>query len=182
MPGVLAIAIHMVGTPGNARRALHLDIAQHRFDVEPLMQQDDVAAIDLPQQDRDQREDMKQRQDADHLVDHVAALGARGRAPEVEDRVAGEQVAVGEHGALRQSGGAAGVLKRRNVVGRHRRPGLRQRDAIDELAEGHDLLALRDRQQRICRRAPAVVLADDDAIDQALVEEFQRYRQERREI
>ena len=46
IPGVLAIAIHMVGTPGNDRCALHLDVAQHSLDVESLVhQRSDVTAI-----------------------------------------------------------------------------------------------------------------------------------------
>jgi len=35
---------------------------------------------------------------------------------------------------------------------------------------------------RIADRAPMIVLADDQAIEQAFLEEFKRYRQQRREI
>jgi threonine synthase len=45
-----AIAIHIVGTPGNTGGALDLDIAHHGLDVEALVQRDQIAALEAAQQ------------------------------------------------------------------------------------------------------------------------------------
>jgi len=54
--------------------------------------------------------------EACYALDRVA-LFARGPAPDVVDRHRRGQVAVAEHGALRQSRGAAGILQQRDVIG-----------------------------------------------------------------
>ena len=104
------------GDAGKRRRALDLDVAHHGFDVEALVQRDQVAMLQAAQQDHRQREDMKQRQHADHALDGVA-FGARRLAPDIVDRHRRGQVAVAEHRALGQAGGAAGILQQRDVIG-----------------------------------------------------------------
>ncbi len=166
---------------GKRGRPLDLDVAHHGLDVEALVQRDQVAALKASQQDHRQRVDMKQRQHADHALDGIA-FGPRILAPDIIDRHRGSQIAMAEHGALRQSGGAAGILQQGNVVGRYRWPLHRPGCALHECLEGHDRRMIRDRRMRIADRAPIVVLADDQPIEQALVEEFQRRRQQCREI
>ena len=87
-----------------------------------------------------------------------------------------------EHGALGQSGGAAGILQQRDVVGIDRRPSRRPGGAVDELPEGDDRRTIRDRGLRRAGLAPAIVLANDQAIEQAVAEKFQRGRQQRGKI
>ena len=138
------------------------------------------AGIDRQQHHR-QREDVKQRQHADHALDGVAPF-ARRPAPDIIDRYRGGQVAVAQHRALGQSGGAAGILQQRHVVGRDRRPLRRACRALRKSCKRRDRGVIRDRRMRIADRAPMVVFADDQAIEQALFQEFQRRRQQRREI
>ena len=87
-----------------------------------------------------------------------------------------------EHRALRQSGGAAGILQQRDIIGRDLRPLRRRGRALHERLEGDDRRMIRDRRMRIADRAPMIVLADDQAIEQAFFEKFQRHRQQRGEI
>ena len=87
-----------------------------------------------------------------------------------------------EHRALRQACRAAGILQQGDVIGRHRRPLRRLCRAIGELPVGDDLRIIRQRRLRRSDLAPVVVLADDQAVEQTLVEELQRGRQQRREI
>ncbi len=113
----------------------------------------------------------------------MALRSARaGLAPVVEDRHRRRQVAVAEHRALRQSGGAAGILQQGDVIDRDRRPLRRFGHAVDEAAEGDDGGILRQRRLRRAGLAPVVVLANDQAVEQALVEKLQRRRQQRLEI
>ena len=60
------------GNAGKSGRPLDLDVAHHRFNVEALVQRDQVAALQTTQQDHRQREDVKQRQYADDALDDVA--------------------------------------------------------------------------------------------------------------
>ena len=170
------------GHAGERGRPLDLDVAHHGLDVEALVQRDQIAALQAAQQDHRQREDMKQRQHADHAVDGVVALGARRLAPDVVDRHRRGQIAMGEHRALGQAGGAAGILQQRHVIDRDLWPLRRLGRAFGEFPEGDDRGIIRNRRVRIADRAPIVVLADDQAIEQALFQEFQRHRQQRRKI
>ncbi len=54
--------------------------------------------------------------------------------------------------------------------------------AFDECLEGDDPRIVRNRDVRIADRAPVVVLADDQPIEQPLGEKLQRHRQQRGEI
>ncbi len=169
---------------GNARKrrgALDLDVAHHALDVEALVQRDQMAAPQRRQQHHGQRVDMEQRQHADHALDRIA-FGARPLAPDVVDRNRRGQIAVAEHRALGQSRGAAGILQQRDVVGADRGPLRGFRRAIGEFAPGDDFRIVRQRGLWRADLAPMIVLADDQAIDQTLVEEFQRGRQQRRKI
>ena len=74
--GRLAIAIHIVGTPGKRRRALDLDVAHHGLDVKALVQRDQIAAPERRQQHHRQRVDVEQRQHADHALDRRCARRA----------------------------------------------------------------------------------------------------------
>lgn len=89
---------------------------------------------------------------------------------------------MGQHGALGQAGGAAGILQQRDVVGADVRPLRRLCCAIGELAEGDDGRIVRQGCLLGADLAPAIVLTNDQAIDQSLVEKLQRGRQQRREI
>ncbi len=149
--------------------------------IKTLVQRDQIAAPDRGQQHHRQRIDMKQRQHADHALDRVA-LGARRLAPDVVDRNRRGQIAVAEHGALGQARGAAGILQQRDVIGADLRPLRGPGRAVDELLVGDDPGIIRQRRLRRADLAPVIVLADDQAIEQALVEEFQRGRQQRRQI
>ncbi len=145
------------------------------------MQRDQIAAPEAAEQHHRQREDVKQRQHADHALDRIA-LGPRGLAPDVIDRHRRGEIAVAEHRALGQPGGAAGILQQRDVIGVDVRPLRRAGCALHECLEGDDRRVIRDRRMRIANRAPMVVLADDQTIEQALFQELQRHRQQRREI
>ena len=89
---------------------------------------------------------------------------------------------MGEHRALGQAGGAAGILQQGDVVGCHFRPFCRRGRALDEGFERDDAGIVGDRRLRRADLAPIVVLADDEAVDQALLQEFQRGRQQRGEV
>ena len=124
---------------------------------------------------------MKQRQHADHALDRIA-FGSRRLAPDVVDRYGRGQIAVAEHGALRQPRGAAGILQQRHVIGAHVRPLLGPQGALGELLVGDNRRIVRQRRLRRAGPAPIIVLANDQTIEQALVEELQRGRQQRRQI
>ena len=126
------------GNAGKIGGALDLDVAHHGFDIKTLVQRDQMAAPQAAQQHHGQREDVKQRQHADHALDRVVALGARRPAPDVVDRHRRSQIAVAEHRALRQAGGAAGILQQRDIVGVKLRPCRRLAGAVGELFEGDD--------------------------------------------
>ena len=166
------------GNAGKSGRPLDLDVAHHRFNVEALVQRDQVAALQTTQQDHRQREDVKQRQYADDALDDVA-LRARRFAPGIVNRHGRSQVAMAEHGALGQPGGAAGILQQRDVIDRDLGPLRWLACAFDESLEGHDRGMGGYRRVRIADIAPMVVLADDQPIQQALFEEFQRHRHQR---
>ncbi len=166
---------------GEGGGALDFDVAHHRFDVEALVQRDQIAALEAAQQDHGQGKDMEQRQHADHALDRIA-FGLRLPAPDIIDRHRRGEIAMAQHGALRQAGGAAGILQQRDVIGRNRRPLRRRCGAIDKAAEGHDGGVIRNRRLRDADLAPAVVLADDQAVEQPVVEKLQRRRQQRREV
>ncbi len=166
------------GHTGKHRCALELDIAHHRLDIEALVQRNKVAEPERGQHDHGQRVNMEQRQHADHPLDRVA-LEPRRPAPHFVDRYRRRQIAVAEHRAFRQSRGAAGILQQCNVVGRYLGPPRRPRRAFDEFREADDGGMIRNWRmgisgliQRIL--APTIVFADDQPVDQALVEEFQR--------
>ncbi len=74
-----------------------------------------------------------------------------------------------EHRAFGQAGGAAGILQQRDVIDQDRWPLRRLRRACGEFAEGDDRGIIRDRRVRIADRAPGVVLAYDQAVEQALL-------------
>ena len=167
---------------GKIGGALDLDIAHHGFDIETLVQRDQMAAAEAGEQHYRQRKDVEQRQHADHALDRVVALGARRLAPDVVDRHRRSQIAMAEHGALRQAGGTAGILQQGGVIDADGRPLRRPDRAIGEFPVRHDRRVIRDRRVRIADRAPVVVLADDQPVEQALFQKFQRRRQQRREI
>src|SRR6266700_3767021 len=150
---------------GKGGGALDLDVAHHRFDIEALMQRDQMAAPDRAQENNGEREDVEQRQYADHAFDRIVALGARGPAPDVIDRYRRGEVAVAEHGAFRQPGGAAGILQQRDVIGRNLRPLRRAHGALDKPPPGDDRRVIRQRRLLCADPAPMVVLADDQPVE-----------------
>jgi len=89
---------------------------------------------------------------------------------------------VAQHRALGQAGGAAGILQQGYVIDRDLRPSRGLCGAVGELAVGDDCGMIGQRRLLCAGLAPMVVLADDQAVKQALVEEFQRGRQQRRQI
>ena len=159
------------GNAGEYGGALDLDVAHHGFDIETLVQRDQIAALHAAQQDHGQRVNMKQRQDTNHALDRVA-FGAGLLAPDIVDRHRRGQIAVAEHRALRQPGGAAGILQQRHVIDIDRGPLRWLHGAFDELTEGHDRRMVRQRGLRRADFAPVIVLTDDQAVEQALVEEL----------
>ena len=162
-------AIHMVGTPGKAVARLTSMSRSTASTSKRWCSRMTLPRSTCAQQDRGQREDVEQRQDADHLVDRGAALGARGRRPRRRrsrwPRAGCAWVSIAPFG---RPVVPPVYCKRRDVVRRRPRARARRRRAIDELAEGDDSLRGGHRQQRIGGRAPALVLADDDAVEQAL--------------
>ena len=92
------------------------DVAHHGLHIEALMQRDQIAVAERGEQNHRQREDMKQRQYADHALDRVA-LEPRRLAPDVIDRDGGGQIAMAEHRAFGQARGSPGILQQRDVVG-----------------------------------------------------------------
>jgi len=73
-------------------------------------------------------------------------------------------------------------LQQRDVVGIDRRPLRRRCHPGGEVRIGDDAGIVRQRRMRIADRAPAVVRTDDQPVEQALLQEFQRHRQQRGEI
>ena len=112
---------------------------------------------------------MEQRQHADDLV--FAGFGYALRiAPGLVDRACGAEVAMGEHGALGYAGGAAGVLKQRDVIDTHGRPFARQLlfAVCAQLVEPYDGRIGCDGSGGYGRRAEGRVVADDEMVHQPI--------------
>ena len=120
---------------GKSGGALDLDVAHHGFDVETLVQRDQVAAPDASAEPRSARRCGTAAARRSRARSHYCARRAR-LAPDIVDRHRRRQIAVAQHRALRQAGGAAGILQQRDIVG-DMRP-CRARRAVDESAEGDD--------------------------------------------
>ncbi|MGY4316423.1 hypothetical protein ACVWW1_005750 [Bradyrhizobium sp. JR3.5] len=87
-----------------------------------------------------------------------------------------------EHRPLGQAGGAAGILQQRDVLDVDRRPLRRLDCTVDELAVRDNSWIVRQRGLRRADLAPMIILANDQAVEQPLGEEFQRRRQQRRQV
>ena len=125
MPGVLASAIHMVGTPGNTVAFLTSMSASVVSTSKRTRSSSSLPSAQRAQHDGRQRIDVEQRQDADDLV--LAGQGHALRvAPELVDRAGGAEIGVAQHGALRLAGGAARVLQQGDVIDADRGPLPRQ--------------------------------------------------------
>ena len=92
------------------------ELLDERRQVARVGDEHDQAAPLHERQRRGQAEDVVQRQRRD---DDFRAFLEAARDPHAGLLQVGEDVAVGEHRALRDAGGAAGVLQERDVVARH---------------------------------------------------------------
>ncbi len=157
---------------GEHGRALVLDVAHRLRGVEALAQQDEVAGSELAQQHAGQAIDVKERQDADDAL-LARAIEVAPARPRIVDRHRGGEVGVRQERALGRAGRAAGILDEGDIVLAdlgHRR---RRRIIAEEIAERHDArVAAFDWPGRAERH----LVAHDDAVDEAALEETPRHR------
>ena len=139
-PGECDSAIHMVGTPGRiVARLFSMSPSTASASKRSLQQQLVRRRRTLAQQHHCQRIDVEQRQHADHLVFACRSSVLRPRTSRsyIGDRRG--EVGVGQHGALGQPGGAAGILQQRDVA---RRPAAAMRGnfgvGLGEVRPGDD--------------------------------------------
>ena len=150
-----------------------LDVAQRLARVEAHPQHHRPPQPGRGQQDHDQRIDVEQRQHAERHLRVGPAVGPVRPLPHRGD--GGEQVAVAQHRALGQAGGAAGVLQQRHVVGIAVERGLGRRRPRRPVGEADHVRPPRRLGQRRGERAPVVLVAQDHPLARALVEQPHRH-------
>ena len=97
---------------GEERRALLVDDLEHGIQLEARQQDHLGAELDAEIHHHGHGEDVEKRQHADHDLAACLGIGHHHRRL----RHVRREVGVGQHRALRDSGGAAGVLKHRDIV------------------------------------------------------------------